>query len=158
MQTRTPLITDHKVARLFAWARLWFAGFVGLCIAWTASGKAIPRRDLDRVARIAHKLIICAFVARSTGSAPTRNRHGRKKPVTLRILIGSRLRAATRGKTWAARLFAILALIRDAERHIARLLRRLARGLTRLRVLLPRADSCALISAPAQCAARADTS
>lgn len=139
MQTRTPPITRHKVARLFAWAQLWLVGFVAACIAW---GGAIPRRTLDRVARRAHILIVCAAVSRGLPGRPSRNRHGRKKHVTRRIVIGARLRAATRGKSWQARIFAILALIRDAERHIARLMRRLRRGLSRLRILYPaRADA-----------------
>ncbi len=155
MQTRTPIITRHKLARLFAWAQLWLVGFVAACVARNG---AVSRRGFDRVARLAQTLIMVSALAHGTGGRPTRNRHGRKKHVTCRIFIGSRLRAATRGKTWAARIFAILALIRDADRHVRRLLRRLRRGLTRLRVLLPRSESCALASAPLCVAAHADTS
>ena len=53
-------------------------------------------------------------------------------------MIGARLRRALQGRDWPQRLIAIVAVMRDLERHICRLARRLRRGLTRLRIIDPR--------------------
>lgn len=50
-------------------------------------------------------------------------------------MIGGHLRRALQGRNWPRRLIAIVAVMRDLERHISDLSRRLRRGLTRLRVI-----------------------
>lgn len=158
MHTRTPPITRHKLARLYAFAMLWLGRVVASCVYWAARGEPPARRDLDRVAVRIQKLIFLSAIAAGLSGRPTRNRHGRLKSITWRMLLGARLRRAARGKTWAERVFAIMALIRDAKHHIARLMRRLCRGLTRLRTIAAaRADAPALPCTFAPCAA-ADTS
>ncbi len=57
--------------------------------------------------------------------------------MTLRVCIGARLRRALRGADYAARLHAILTVMRDLETHAAREARRVRCGLTRLRILYP---------------------
>lgn len=137
-------ITRHKLARLFAWAQLWLACVLDRCGWLYALGERLPRRELDAMARAAHHLVSLKAAARMPRLARSRDRHGRLKRVTLRTIMGARFRHLTRGRTWAARVFAILAFVRDADLHAARLLKRMKRGLTRLRVILPRAEACAL--------------
>ncbi len=158
MQSRPNPINQHKLARLIAWAQLLLVWLVGRCVAWAAEGKPITRRELDRVARALQSLMMARVMARMPALPPSRNRHGRLKHVTRRICIGSYFRRMTRGRTWPERIFALLAFMRDAKRHIARQLKRLSRGLTRLRVILPRAEACALPAPAAYAVAGADTS
>ena len=155
---RSAPISRHKLARLFAWAHLWLAWFAGRCLLWTALGRPIARRDLDCVARHMHMLVDLKLAARMPALAPTRNRHGRVKPYTERTLAGARFRRLTRGRTWADRVMAILAFVRDADAHVARQLKRLRRGFTRLRVILPRAQGCALPAPAPTTAFAADSS
>jgi len=158
MQTRPILIPDYKIARLYAWAMLWLGRVVAWSVYWAALGVLPTRRELDGVARRMHRLVVFSVVNQLSRLRPTRNRHGRHKRWTFRTFAGSRFRRLTRGKDWAHRIFAILAFIRDAKQHIARLLKRLRRGLTRLRVILPRAESCALIACAPAAPCAADTS
>ncbi len=77
----------------------------------------------------------------------------------MRPVIGSALRRALRGKNARAKLEALAHVVRHAEIHVAKLARRLARGLMRRRVFAfaPALESLAL---PAPCAelVSADTS
>ncbi len=136
-QTPRPPISAHRVARFEAWARLWLIWFVGVCVAWWSSGERADARVLDRVARGIGALVLnhAALRVRPHTLPRTRNRHGRLNRVRLRALIGSRLRRALKGRHGPQRLAAILAVMRDLERHVSRLARRLCRGLTRLRVI-----------------------
>ena len=125
-------LTDHRLARFMTWARLFlvwlagaFAGFVG----------DVPRRRLDQVARMVGELMFLHVAARVRPPPTGAHRHGRLSAISQRAAVGSRLRRAMRGKDFAARLVAILGIMRDAEIHIAKLARRLAGGLTRLRVI-----------------------
>lgn len=158
MKPRPIPITAIRLSRLFAWAQLWLVYVVGRCLLWQSLGRPVTRRELDYVARKMH-LLLDLKVSALLGEAPrTRNRHGRLKAYTWRTVAGARFRCLTRGRTWATRVFAILAFVRDADQHIARQVKRLKRGLTRLRVLLPCAQSCTL-PALAPCAVcAADTS
>ena len=95
-------------------------------------------RQLDQAALCAQRLVLIHAGERKRGPiSNTRHRHGRRGAYTLRKLAGSALRRATRGRDHASRLFAILALMRDVDAHATRLLRRLKKGLTRLRVIDP---------------------
>lgn len=147
MRTAPQIISTHRLARLNAWARLWLVWFVGVASAlWRP-------RALDHVARGVGSLILLNAAARWRRRIRTNNRHGRVKRETRRIAIGSRLRRALRGRDFASRLGAILAVVRDAEHHIARLLRRLHKGLTRLRTIAPERGA----TPPLACAERAFT-
>lgn len=158
MQTRPNLIPDYKIARLYAWAVLWLGRVVAWSVYWAALDVLPTRRELDGVARRMHRLVVISVVNQLARFQPTRNRHGRHKKWTLRIVAGARFRRLTRGKYWAHRIFAILVFIRDAKQHMARLLKRLRRGLTRLRVILPRAEGCALLACAPAAPCAADTS
>jgi hypothetical protein len=158
MQSRPNPINRHKLARLVAWAQLLLVRLVGRCVAWAAEGKPITRRELDRVARALQSLMLARVMARMPVLQRSRNRHGRLKHYTRRTLAGAYFRRHTRGRTWPERIFALLAFMRDSERHIARQLKRLRRGLTRLRVILPRAEACALPASAARAVLASDTS
>jgi len=163
MRAPSAPISQHRLNRLNAMFRLAMAAFVGWCLFWTGLGRTIPRQTLDYVARVAHLLVGLSVLNRMPELAPSLHRHGRKKHWKRRTLAGAHWRRLTLGKSkraedWASRVFAILAFIRDAETHIARQLRRLRRGFTRLRVILPRGETCALAEPPLCAAAGADTS
>ena len=162
----TPPLSNHRLARLTAWARLWLVWFVGVCL--THFGADAPqswrrgaRRQLGKAARMVAQLIFLHAAAR-VGPLPRRaiHRHGRRKQAGgARAIIGAALRRALRGKDLPSRLASILTLMRDSEHHIAKLARRLARGLTRLRVILPARERVPHVAAgPLAALAGADTS
>jgi hypothetical protein len=140
-----------------SWARLvlvWVSGVFAGLVGETS------RRCLDGVALMVGELVFLHAAARVRPRATGMHRHGRLHAISTRAIVGAALRRALRGKDFAARLFAILSVMRDAEQHIAKLARRLARGLTRLRVLAPSPEPGPL-AAPAPlalAAAYADTS
>lgn len=155
-QTPRPPISNHRLARLSAWARLWLVWVVGVCAAWSANGGCVHRRDLYRVARGLGGIVVAhtARRVRVQTFLSTRNRHGRLNPARLRTVIGARLRRALQGRDWPQRLAAIVSVMRDLERHVSGLARRLRRGLTRLRIIDPRPEAAPRIAqmcAPAIC-------
>ncbi|MGE0739971.1 MAG: hypothetical protein AB7O98_01415 [Hyphomonadaceae bacterium] len=119
-----------------------------LSAAWLAGGRAPSPRRLDGAARAAGLLVFFTVAARMTPPRAGVQRHGRLNPPNARErrVIGARLRKLLRGRDFATRLRAILAVVRDLETHVARLMRRLRHGLTRLRVIDPLA--CAEACAP----------
>ncbi len=129
-----PFITNHRLARLNAWMRLWLVWFAGACAAWWSGGASA--RQLDALAYRVCQLIVINTAARFTPKLRAAHRHGRLKHVRSRTIVGSAIRRAMRGKDGPSRLFAILAIVRDMDRCVAALLRRLRRGLTRLRVIV----------------------
>lgn len=134
------------------WARVFFAWLVSASAVWWASGGRRSRRDLDRVARFAGLLVFHHAAARMTFRRSGVHRHGRLHANSGhdRRVIGQHLRKAMRGRDFPSRLYAILCVMRDLEKHIARAMRRLRNGLTRLRILDPIAcaEPCSAQSAP----------
>lgn len=139
-KTPRPPISDHRLARLTAWLRLWLIWFVGLCAhAGTWGGRP---RDLDPLARFVAELVIVSAGRRLDVEAfavkRARHRQGRRVREGLRTQTGARLRRTLRGRDWRTRLMAILSVMRDLDTHVSALARRLRRGLTRLRVIDPK--------------------
>lgn len=132
--------TKHRVDRLNAWARLWLVWFVGFCASFWRDDRT-QARDVARAARSVASLVILNAVERMPTPPRTNNRHGRLNPVHLRGVAGSRLRHALQGRDWRARLMAILTVMRDLDMHVAKLVRRLRRGMTRLRVIDPKPEA-----------------
>lgn len=134
------------------WALAFFAWYVRICAICLANGGAFSRRDLDFVARFTGKLVFVHAAARMTPRGSGTHRHGRIsiRGRFYRQLIGARLRKAMRGRYFGARLYAILCVMRDLEKHVARAMRRLRCGLTRLRIIDPVAcaDACVAQAAP----------
>lgn len=149
--------TRHR--RLAAWFALKLQWLVFVCSVWMATGWRGRPRQLDQVARAAQNLVLIRAAEMRRFLLPrTTHRFGRRERQTNRKLAGSALRRAARGRDHASRLFAILALIRDIDAHAARLLRRLRRGMTRLRVIDPVAEKGPALVAGACVIASADTS
>ncbi|MBX9747581.1 MAG: hypothetical protein K2X34_11815 [Hyphomonadaceae bacterium] len=131
--------TRHR--RIAAWFALKLQWLVFVCSVWMTTGWRGESRQLNQFARAAQEMVLMRAAEMRRFSLPrTVHRFGRRERQTNRKLAGSALRRATRGRDHASRLFAILALIRDVDAHAARLLRRLRRGMTRLRVIDPVAE------------------
>ncbi len=158
----TSPLSTHRLARLTAWARLWLAWFVGVFLAHFGPdpSQRQARRQLDHAAIMVGQMIFLLAAARVRLPRRQNHRHGRLKQAGLmRALIGASLRRALKGKDALSRLAAILVIMRDAGWHSAKLARRLARGLCRLRVIAPAPERAQLLAAaPCAHAAFADTS
>jgi hypothetical protein len=127
MKARTPLISAKRLAS-FRWRVL-------MCIArWLPW--LLKRDTLNEAARVAGLLVFLNLAARVAPPPPSNHRHGvKKRRGAQRALIGSRLRKAMRGPDKAARIDAILDVLRHPERWIAQLMRSLRKGLTRRRLV-----------------------
>lgn len=160
MRATSPPIEPQSLRRIMRWAMALFAWYVRICAICLASGGALSRRDLDHVARFTGKLVFVHAAARITPRGSGTHRHGRIsiKGRFYRQLIGSRLRHAMRGRDFGGRMYAILCVMRDLDKHVARAMRRLRCGLTRLRVIDPVACAEACVSCAAPPVALADSS
>ncbi len=158
----TPPLSSHRLARLNTWARLWLAWFVWVFLAHFGPdpSQRQARRQLDHAASVVGQMIFLLAAARVRLPPRQNHRHGRlKQSGLMRALIGASLRRALKGKDAHSRLAAILVIMRDAGQHSAKLARRLARGLSRLRVIVPAPEHAPLFAtAPCARAACADTS
>lgn len=160
MRAKPPLIEPYRLQRCMRWATAFFVWFVGRCAIWMASGGAVARRDLDKVVRSTGKLVFIHVAARMMPRRSGRHLHGRfsTKGSAYRRLIGAHLRKLMRGRDFASRLHAILCVMRDLEKHVRRLMRRLRCGLTRLRIIDPLACAEPCVSSAAPPVALADSS
>lgn len=150
-----PPISKLRLARLMSWARLW--------LTWLAAnltarfGACAPRRRLEPIRTMLAHLLFLHAAARVAPRPRTQSPIPNAPPRAglLRALVGGGLRRALRGAT----IGALLAIVGDPEAGIAKLARRLARGLTRRRrnFAAPLAVAWAG-DAPALRAAGADTS
>ncbi len=160
MRATPPIIEPNRLQRIMRWATAFFVWFVGRYALWMASGGAVSRRDLDKVARFTGKLVFVHVAARMTPRRSGKHRHGRLnlRGSAYRQLIGARLRKAMRGRDFGRRLYAILCVMRDLEKHVARAMRRLRCGMTRLRIIDPVACAEPCVSCAAPPVALADSS
>jgi hypothetical protein len=146
MKARKPSICARRLASL-RWRVL-------MCIAqWLPW--LLKRDTLNEVARMAGLMVFLNLAARVAPPPLSNHRHGVKKERgAQRAIIGSRLRKAMRGRDNAARIVAILTVLRHPERWIVHLMRRLRKGLTRRRLVRsfiddPCAQAVAFALAPA---------
>lgn len=142
MTPRRRPITQHRLARMTRWMRLRLQGFALFLLLVIVRDPAMLKRALNRESRRVARLILLHVVARLSPLRP----HGAHKPVRraglLRALIGSGVRKAVRRRDPVEHFFALLEAMRDLKLHVERLVRRLAKGTTRLRVILPVRESC----------------
>lgn len=136
-----PIFPKLRLARLMTCARLWL---VWLMAQLAAIGSApierwLRERTDDMALGIGWLIVLHAWLRLPRRAAPARNRrHGRLKTRGLRrAIVGSALRRALRARGAAARIAALSAIVANPEPHIARLARRLRRGLSRLRTIAP---------------------
>jgi hypothetical protein len=175
MHSSPPIVSAHRLARLLAWARL--------ALAWAAMvlfSEDAPLLDLrrcirrvrllslDRLARMVRNLVIVRAAQMAGPRARRRTVRAfappgfarRMRPSRiLRSCGGSALRRVLRDRDPARRMARITEALRDIDRLARKLVRRLRRGLTRLRPLVMRRPPSSLVcsfAAPAPFAA--DTS
>ncbi|MBL8535991.1 MAG: hypothetical protein JNM59_01160 [Hyphomonadaceae bacterium] len=141
-----PALSLTRLSRLHTRLFLTLVWFVGALWRALSNGEALtPRalhRHLDALARAVGQLASLHARSRVHIHAARQQRHGRvRRSGLVRAVVGARVRRAMRGPTWAQRLFAILAFMRDIAAHADRLARRLRRGLTRRRAVPPKPES-----------------
>jgi hypothetical protein len=158
MKRARPL-TPERLDRLMRWSQLWLLRLAAWLVhnGWLAAPveralEHILKPKLVYMARgicmlIAAKAVLAApHVARKAGGKPpsTRIAHIR------RSAIGARLRKLVRARDLRARIAALLMLLQNAEKEIARIAQRLKHGLSRRRgsVALASFDQKAVPTAP----------
>jgi hypothetical protein len=171
-------ISDHRLARLITWARLWLEWLLG-CIVEAFGERGSMGRDVERVVRrwlreMAHT-IACLLYLRVASSQEAHTSSGVRRPRNalrgfklhtmprnsdLRLVMGSALRRALRGGDARALLAKLLRIIRDPSAICAKLAKRLARGFTRIHRLVASAPPAIVLTSvvATPCAAFADTS
>jgi hypothetical protein len=173
--SRSIICSEHRLARFVAWARLalaWIAMMLLSDETPRASRRIVRRRycllDLGVMTRLVRNLVIIRAGQLSQrrrrrrpillDSAPAGfTRRTRANAAALRRTAGSWLRRRLAGEGGAAlRVSRLLAALADLDTLAGRLVRRLRRGLTRLRpIVMTRAPQHARTSLaePAPCAA-----
>ena len=134
-------ISDLRLTQFHRWAMLWlkwFAAFLDAAGALTpisAQAERIGHAWLDRIERSVLAIVMLRTVRRVRCIRSHRPFavHRLKQTALSRAVIGAKLRRALRPKSLHAR---IEALTRSIDSLVARLLKRLPRGLTRRRPIL----------------------
>ncbi|MEJ0058137.1 MAG: hypothetical protein WDM79_00365 [Terricaulis sp.] len=171
-------ISDHRLARLITWARLWLEWLLG-CIVQAFGERGLLPRDAEHAVRrwlkeMAHTIACLIYLRVSSALKPYKSSSAKRPRNTprgfalhtmprnsdLRVVMGSALRRALRGGDARALLAKLLRIIRDQSVLCAKLAKRLARGFTRTRRLVASAPPAMLLTPhlAAPCAALADTS
>jgi hypothetical protein len=139
-------ISNLRLQRFHRWAMLWLKWFVSLLDASgalapiSAQAERIGHRWLDRIERIVFAIVMLRAAPRIRGMRDRRPfaMHRLKQAALSRAVIGAKQRRAFRPKSLRAR---IEALTESIDLMVARLLRRLPRGLTRRRPILARPEA-----------------
>jgi hypothetical protein len=153
MQPPTFPVTPLRLARLTAWARLMLA-----FVAQVADIPAFAPFDdyhLFRLRRMVAELVVIR-AARRLLHLRRRKLPASTPPGHMRAVIGASLRRRLRARGVGARIACLREAFACIDALAARLARRLARGLTRRRPILPRASADAsphaAVLAPPFCA------
>jgi hypothetical protein len=138
-----PLPSETRLARLTTWLALTVTWFAAHVLALFAPHQATSQ--LKKYARWSAIVLIVCAMKRMRFPRPAHRNHrpgARKRDLSMRRLGGAELRQALRAGTPAARARAIYAILTNPERCLARLVRRMQRRFTKLRVLpRPYADA-----------------
>jgi hypothetical protein len=144
MRSKAPAITELRLQRFHRWALLWlkwFASFLDAANAYGPMSKqvtAIAHRWLGRIEYVLTCIVLIRVAAHVRASNPLKHSaHRRSDAQLMRALIGSSMRRALRSPRLDQR---IAALSQNLEVWVARLLKRLPRGLTRRRPILTRPE------------------
>lgn len=159
-------ISDLRLQRFHRWALLWltwFASFLDAAGAFaplSMHAEAIGHRWLDRIERVILAIVMLRAAPRVRALRTKRPfaLHRLKQSALARAVIGAELRSALRPKGLSQRCETLRRISISAL--VARLLKRLPRGLTRRRPIRtrPEAPIAHAPSAPTAPACAADTS
>jgi hypothetical protein len=152
---------EHRVQRVQTWLARWLAWFAGHALAIVAP--ELAARCLADLAHLVRDVLMVRALHRvRPPERPHRPRcydpHWRVRRLNFRSMAGMRLKRALRADTPAAQCEALCAVLKNAERCIAHIVRRLARRFTKLRRPRYPAPLCAALTAGAAAIACADTS
>ena len=156
--------TQHRLQRFHRWAMLWLTWFAAFLDAASQvaplaqPARAIAHRWLDRIERVVLAVVVLRVVRQVRGMQPRKGvaEHRRKECGLARAVVGSSLRGALHSKNLRER---IERLRQDIDALVARLLRRLPRGLTRRRpIKIQRAHTARISCAFQRPACTGDTS
>lgn len=164
MRLNAPPISELRLQRYHRWMLLWlkwFAAFLSQAGAFaplSRQAQALAHHWLDKVERVLVNILIIRAKAHVRPAKAAKHHPWRRKERHVRrAIIGARLRRTLRREGLSDR---IAALSQNIEGLVARLARRLPRGLTRRRPAIPRREARALsrADAPFAASACADTS
>lgn len=163
MRVQTVPITPQRFARLLLGAWLWLLKYaLFLCVAQTAEPW---RRKAQRGVRDLILLRAATLMAKRRPRAryrptPPPDFARAPSPNILRAVCGAYVRKRLRARSPGAAVAAIMAALQDIEALARRIVRRLPRGLTRIRPLRMTQTAPVLVfeSAPSPRAVGADTS
>jgi hypothetical protein len=138
-------ISDLRLQRFHRWAMLWlkwFAAFLDAVDAFAPLSKQVEEIGhlwLDRIERIILAIVMLRAAPRVRSIRPHRPfaLHRLKQSALTRAVIGAAMRRSLRPKSLRQR---IDALRQNIDALVARLLKRLPRGLTRRRPIITRPD------------------
>jgi hypothetical protein len=153
MRFNVPPISEHRLDRYHRWMLLWLTWFAAFLreartfAPFSAQAEAIAHQWLDRIERLLITIILLRAAPRVRGNIPPKHSVRRRVETHMRrAIIGSAMRRALRSKDLHKR---IAALSQDVDALVARLLKRLPRGLTRRRPHHTRAEPRSVASAVA---------
>lgn len=156
MRFKRPIVSNLRLQRLHRWALLWltwFAAFLDQAAAFapfTRQATDAAHQWLDKIER----LVIAIVLFRATAAIrligkPKHSSRRCNETQLRRAVVGSALRRALKRKSLRQR---IAALSQNLDKLVARLVRRLPRGLTRRRPFIARPEPRVLALALAEAA------
>jgi hypothetical protein len=164
MRFNAPPMSEHRLNRYHRWMLLWLTWFAAFlrearaCAPFSAQATAIAHRWLDRIERLLTSIVLLRAAPHvRLNNTPKHSPRRRNDTQMLRAAIGGVMRRALRSKDLNQR---IAALSQNVDALVARLLKRLPRGLTRRRPYHARPEprGIAHIIAYAEAALSPDTS
>lgn len=164
MRLSVPPISELRLRRYHRWMLLWlkwlaaFLAETGAFAPLSRQVEQIAHQWLDKIERLLIDIVLIRAAPHvRTIPALKHSPHCRDETHMRRAIIGSAMRRALRSNRLDQR---IAALSQDVQALVARLLKRLPRGLTRRRVVRTRPQVRATHTASVclQCPQRADTS
>lgn len=145
MPFNAPIISQLRLGRIHRWAMLWlrwFAAFLeaaGAFAPLSAQAQAIAHRWLDNIEEALIWIVLLRAIPRMRpAGAPKHPDRRRNDSQLVRAFVGSAMRKALRARDLRRR---IEALSQDIDALVVRLVKRLARGLTRRRPILARRET-----------------
>lgn len=156
MRVNAPPISAHRLQRLQRWMVLWLNWFAALLselrvsASFSAQATAAAHQWLDRIERVLTNVVILRAAPLVRGACPPKHSARRRiEAHRRRAIIGSALRRTLRAKDLHQR---IAALSQNVDRLVARLLKRLPRGLTRRRPHRTRPEALCIVRASVESA------